>query len=237
MARKASKTKDEKKNKLGKGGGKSVKDKVTEESEKNKPPKFKFVCQKCGVCCETEKILITLSDLERWLSDNTIYRVMHLLQMVEDNGSYLIVLKKDDDGFCNLYHRDDKTCTIYETRPLSCQAFPLGYNGEHYVLRSNECIGLGQDGITKEQLKSIREAAYDGFNGLGQTKGLLPLLYGIIFNKLIEDSKVFMDKIKESGNEEDLQKIVEDFKTAQSDEEIDDIENTDDPIEDVDEEN
>jgi hypothetical protein len=116
---------------------------------------------------------------------------------------------------------------------LTCRAYPLRYNGEHYSLRSSDCIGLGQDGITKEQLKTIRDAASDEFNGLNQTQGILPLLYGIIFNKLIEDSKVFMDKLKESGNQEDLQKIVEDFKDLKNNEnnknedDIDNIDETD----------
>jgi Fe-S-cluster containining protein len=207
------------------------KEKAAYEGKNKKPPKFQFVCQQCGVCCEAEKISLTISDLERWLSDNTIYRVMHMLQMVEDGGNYSIIVKKDEDGFCNLFHRDNKQCTIYETRPLTCRAYPLGFNGEHYVLRSSDCIGLGQNGITKEQLKAIREAAFDEFNELNQTKGILPLLYGIIFNKLIEDSKVFMEKIKESGNEEDLQKIVEDFKDMKNDEK------TDKTAKDLDEEN
>ena len=52
--------------------------------------------------------------------------------------------------------------------------------------------------ITKEQLKSIRDAAHDEFTSLGQTKGLLPLLYGIIFNKLVEDSAIYF-QIELSG--------------------------------------
>ena len=104
-----------------------------------RPPKFKFECQKCGRCCKDETIYITITDLDRWVADNSIYRVIHLLNLDESTGELKVVLKKDDDGFCNLYHRDNKTCTIYYSRPLTCRAYPLGFNGKNYILRSKNC--------------------------------------------------------------------------------------------------
>ena len=102
------------------------------------PPKFKFDCQLCGLCCETETVYVTINDLDHWIKDNTIYLVMHLLDIEESEGKIKIYIRKDDDGKCNLYHRDKKQCTFYESRPIACRSYPLGYNGEKYYLKSKK---------------------------------------------------------------------------------------------------
>jgi len=173
-------------------------------TQENKPPKFRFVCQKCGTCCQSEDIIISIPDLTRWVVDNTIYRVMHLLKIIGEEGSYKIILKKDDDGYCNLYHSDNKLCTIYETRPLICRSFPLCYDGEKYKLKSKTCVGLEKDGMTKDQLKNIRDDAFEEYIAFRQINQVLPVLYGLIFTKLIEDSQEFMQKISDSENVKDL---------------------------------
>ena len=193
------------------GRGKKASDQPSTESEKQRP-KFMFVCQKCGKCCKDEKVQVSLHDLERWVSDNTIYRVMHLLQLVEEDGVFRVYLKKDDDGKCNLYHRDNKECTIYASRPLSCRAFPLGFNGEDYFIKSKKCIGLGKEGMTKDDLFQIRESAFEEFIGLRQIGNILPVLYGIVFNKLIADSQAFMDKLSETGDAKDLGELAKELK-------------------------
>lgn len=173
--------------------------KESNDNNSEKPPRFKFVCQKCGLCCKSENIIISIHDLERWANDNTIYRVIHMLKMVEDNGEYKIMLMKDDDGYCNLYHRDNKQCTIYDTRPLVCRSFPLMYDGDKYILKTMDCKGLNKEGMTKDQLISIREAAFDEFIAFRQMSQVLPILYGLIFNKLVEDSQNILKKM--SGKE------------------------------------
>ncbi len=182
--------------------GKKAKENV--QKDQNKPPKFKFVCQVCGECCGTESVTITITDLARWAADKTIYRVMHLLKLTDIDGNYKIELKKDDDGKCNLFHRDDKKCTIYDTRPLFCRAFPLGYNGEQYFLKGKYCIGLGKNGMTKEQLKLIRDYAFEEFIANRQSTDVFPIIYSIIFNKLLADSQAFMEQYSEAQKANDL---------------------------------
>ena len=55
--------------------------------------------------------------------------------------------------------------------------------------------------MTKEQLKEIRNSAFEEHASLQQLDIVFPLLYNLIFTKLIEDSKAFMDKLGETGEE------------------------------------
>jgi Fe-S-cluster containining protein len=186
----------------------------TDKTDDQAPPKFRFVCQLCGVCCESEKIPITITDIEHWVTDKTIYRVMHLLQLTEEEGVFSISLKTDDDGFCHMYHRDNKKCLIYDNRPLYCRSYPLEYDGDNYRLRSTECKGLNAEGMTKSELKSIRDSAYEHFIATQQSIGIIPVLYGIIFNKLVADSQQFMEKLsdEEGINVENLGELAKKLK-------------------------
>jgi len=175
-----------------------------QDTQDHRPPKFKFVCQKCGLCCKNETISITFTDLDRWVVDDTIYRVTHLLRIEEVDGKLKIILKKDDDGICNLYHRDNKNCTIYETRPIFCRAFPLGFDGENYFLKSTKCKGLNRGEMTKDQLKAIRSDAFDEHIAARQVDRVFPILQGLILNKLLEQSKELMDKISDAKQNEEL---------------------------------
>jgi Fe-S-cluster containining protein len=190
------------------------------KATKEGKPKFKFVCQLCGKCCGSEEIMVTLPDLERWMVDNTIYRAIHLLKYTEVDGKPAIILKRDDDGKCNLFHRDTKQCTIYETRPLFCQAYPLGFNGEQYYIKNKKCKGLGKEKMSKDELEAIRNSAFEEFVATRQLNNVLPIVYGIIFNKLIEDSQEMMEKMGEAGVGEQGKRSegVETIKSEDNDE-------------------
>ena len=169
--------------------------------DEQKPPKFRFECQLCGYCCGNETINITISDLDRWVADNTIYRILHLLKLDEAGGRFFLIFKKDDDGMCNLYHRDNKKCMIYDTRPLYCRAYPLGFNGENYYLRSKECVGLNKGKMTKEQLEVMRNSAFDEYIANRMSERVIPTLQRVIINTLLEQSKAFVDKLADSDEE------------------------------------
>ncbi len=171
------------------------------DKKSDEKPKFKFVCQNCGKCCETETILVSISDLERWVNDQTIFRVMHKLELQEIEENYKLVLIKDDDGKCNLYHRDNKMCMIYDSRPVMCRSYPLGFNGQEYFVKNNECKGLNKEDMTKEQLDTIRNHAFEEHIAHRQMDSVFPLLYSLIFNKLIKDSQAFMNKLGDSDGE------------------------------------
>ncbi len=192
-----------------KNKSKSTSKKSKKSDEK---PKFKFVCQKCGKCCETETIFISISDLERWVNDQTIYRVMHRLELQEIEGNYKLVLIHDDDGKCNLYNRDNKMCMIYDTRPVMCRSYPLGFNGQEYFVKNNKCKGLNKEDMTKQQLDTIRNHAFEEHIAHRQMDRVLPLLYSLIFNKLIKDSQAFMNKLADP-DEETKDTVTSDEKT------------------------
>jgi Fe-S-cluster containining protein len=197
-----------------KGKTKSGKtDKNDKQNEKNKPPKFKFECQKCGKCCKDETIYITIDDLDRWAADNSIFRVIHILQLDESTDQVRVLLKKDDDGYCNLYHRDNKTCTMYYSRPLTCRAFPLGFNGENYILRSKACPGLNKGTMTKELLKSMRDDAAKEFESNQQSNRVLKIIQTLIVTNLVEQSKAFMEKMSDVEGKEKTMETNEDLKS------------------------
>jgi len=179
---------------------------ATQATNNERPPKFKFECQLCGICCETETVYITISDLDHWIKDNTIYRVMHLLDIEESEGKIKIYVRKDDDGKCSLYHRDNKHCTLYESRPIACRSYPLGYNGENYYLKSKNCKGLNKGKMTKEELEKIRNEAFEEYIASQLSDRVIPMLRGIFVNKLLEQSQQFVDKLSEeqSDNEPDV---------------------------------
>jgi Fe-S-cluster containining protein len=170
----------------------------SDTGQEKRPPKFKFECQLCGKCCKNETINITLLDIDKWMADNTIYRVFHLLRFEENADNIQIFLIKDDDGYCNLFHRDNNKCTIYNERPLFCRAYPLGFDGENYLVRTKDCIGLNKGEMTKEKLETMRNFAFDEYIAKRQTDRVLPTVQRIIINTILERSQAFMEKLADA---------------------------------------
>ena len=166
-----------------------------------KPPKFKFECQRTGDCCRRENIAVNFSDLQRWISDQTIFRVIHYLKISLDGEVLQLQLTKSDDGYCNLYHRDNKACSIHYNKPLFCKSYPLGFNGENYIIKSRECTGLDKGTMTHETLKEMRNDAFEDFVGRRQTSELLPILQSIFFTQLAEESRRLMDELSPEEKE------------------------------------
>lgn len=179
-----------------------------DESNENKPPKFKFECQRTGDCCKRETVQISFNDLQRWVLDQTIFRIMPLINVVVDDDEFKLTLMVDDDGYCSLYHRDNKACSIHYNKPLFCKSYPLGFNGENYIIKSNECTGLGKGKMTKESLKEMRDDAREDYMGRTLTSDVLPVLQGIFYKQMADESKKFMDALPE----EDKEKLTKLFR-------------------------
>ncbi|MCK5561294.1 MAG: YkgJ family cysteine cluster protein [Thermoplasmata archaeon] len=165
-------------------------------------PKFKFECTRCGECCKTETVPVYICDLERWVTDQTIFRVLHVLDLEITGDSARLFLKKDEDGYCKLYHRDNKACTIQDNKPLFCKSYPLGYNGTNYVLRSKDCPGLKAESMDKELLTEMRDLAFEDFIAERQVTNVMPILQSIFYNKLIEESQKAMDKVQDTQDDD-----------------------------------
>ena len=175
----------------------------TQDEPDKSPPKFKFECIRCGECCKIETVPVYISDLENWVKDQTIFRVLHVLDLEVSEDLTRIVLKKDEDGYCKLYHRDNKACTINYNKPLYCKSYPLGYNGDNYMVKNKECPGLKAEKMSQEDLQAMRDEAFADFIAGRQVKQVLPLLQTIFYNKLLEESQKAMERMQEP--EDDLE--------------------------------
>ena len=101
-------------------------------------PKFIFRCQRCGRCCEMkEEIAIHMTDMERWSNEGLMYMVFPHISLVEDFQTFTIQMNIED-GICKMYDMEKKECTIYSSRPITCRAFPLKFNGKNYFIKDKE---------------------------------------------------------------------------------------------------
>lgn len=120
------------------------------------PKGIRFECQKCSRCCrhtEVRSRRILLSDLD-------ISRIETNLSLKRDNfaepiqNSYPFrFLMKMIDGKC-IFLDEDKTCKIYEFRPLICRCFPfwIEKKGNLFEFKaSSDCPGLGKGNALEEE--------------------------------------------------------------------------------------
>jgi Fe-S-cluster containining protein len=209
------------------------------ETEQQKA-KFTFKCTRCDKCClQRGPIPITMWDLELWARNGVVANFLPYLDIYNkpDGGLDLILKplatpKKEDDKAkaeplletpieelleekCPLYNKEQKKCLIYENRPLSCRTFPLEYDGKHFSIVDVECPGVGEEGMTKEELKEMRDTAKLMNYELTRMRIALPVLNQIISNNFM---RVLMQQQMEAlskMSEEDKAKLDEIFKKDQ----------------------
>jgi len=216
-------------------------EKDNEEEKKSKKSKFRFKCTRCDRCClERGPIPVTLWDLELWARKGVIANFLPYLEVYErPSGTVDLILKplpvqqkenseqSPEQAFqqtpledllnakCPLYNKDEEKCLVYENRPLSCRTYPLDYDGTHYSIVDVDCPGIGQEGMTKEELKEMRDTAKQMNYELTRIRIALPVLNQIISRNVMMD---LMQQNMEAMNkisDEDRQKLEEIFKSAQ----------------------
>ena len=192
---------------------------VPEVADKPKVPKFVFECQRCGECCKRD-FDIHIADIEQWIGSGSIYQMIPHMSLEGEYGSLRITFKKTDIGICPMLKEADAddaesvaVCTIYENRPASCRAFPLGYNGKNYIVVNKECPGLNNGSMTSESLQEMRDAARDNFEHSSSTRMLLPMLQGLFMEQFSRQSK----KSYEEMSDEDKKKLEEIFSKKSGD--------------------
>ncbi len=100
---------------------------------------------------------------------------------------------------CPLYRVSDKTCLIYENRPIYCREFPLEYDGKAFALSDEpDCPGVGQGPMSKEELQQIREDARICHGELRRMRISLPVLHQIISQNTIQ---AFLQQIARDSEE------------------------------------
>ena len=115
-------------------------------------------------------------------------------------------LKKDpEQTACVFFNEEANGCEIRYSRPLSCQAYPLEYNGEKFYVTTKDCPGVGQGEVTKEAVKEVRDLAEQAYKERGETYTALPAVYSIIMTQMIRQSTEAMQNL----SEEDRKKMDE----------------------------
>ncbi|KKN11432.1 hypothetical protein LCGC14_1026530 [marine sediment metagenome] len=216
-----------------------VEEEVSEEKPK---ARFTFKCTRINTCCSGRgPIPITLWDLELWAKNGVVANFMPYLDIYQktDGGIDLILkplppppkegeekdTKDPKDPFktvpieellnvkCPLYNQDDKKCLIYDNRPLSCRTYPLEYDGKNFIVVDADCPGVGVgEGMTKEDLKKMRETAKLMHYELTRIRIALPVLNQMISQKVMMDLMKQNMEAMSKMTDEDREKLDEVFK-------------------------
>lgn len=213
-----------------------------DKGEEEKPKaRFTFKCTKCNKCCAARgPIPITMWDLEFWARNNVLANFLPYLEIYNkpDGGSDLILKPlpppkkegeddaKPEDPFspvpieelldekCPLYNAEQKQCLIYENRPLSCRTYPLEFDGNKFSVVDVDCPGIGEEGMSKEELKEMRETAKNMLYELTRMRIALPVLNQLISKTFMMDLMKQQMEAMNKMSDEDKAKLDEIFKKS-----------------------
>ena len=221
-----------------------IKDNEKESVEEKPKARFSFKCTRCNNCCASRgPIPITFWDLEMWAKNGVVANFMPYLDIYQKPNSGIDLIlkplapppkegeeetsKKDPLGSvpieelldvkCPLYNKDDKKCLVYENRPLSCRTYPLEFDGKNFIVVDADCPGLGEEGITKEDLKEMRETAKVMHYELTRMRIALPVLNQLISQKMMMDLMRQNMEAMSKMSDEDRTKLDEIFKKDRED--------------------
>jgi Fe-S-cluster containining protein len=193
-------------------------------------PKYNFKCleQQCTtIDCHTRPTIdVTLGDLTRWTTQGYLMSILPgvSLKLPESEKDIISLemmrkpLKADPEKTaCIFFNEEANGCEIRYSRPLSCRAYPLEYNGEKYYLSSKDCPGVGQGEVSKEALQEARDLADQAFKERGSTYTALPAVYSIVMTQMIRQSTEAMQTL----SEEDRKKMDEIMSKSKSSEKED----------------
>ncbi len=113
------------------------------------PKDIRFQCQRCSRCCRhTElrgrKILLSDPDILR-IEKNLSLKRAEFAETIEGCYPFAFLMKMVDEK-C-VFLEEDKTCKIYELRPLICRCYPfwIEREGDLFVFKATpDCPGLGK---------------------------------------------------------------------------------------------
>ncbi|MCK5266101.1 MAG: YkgJ family cysteine cluster protein [Candidatus Thorarchaeota archaeon] len=193
--------------------------------------KYNFKCleQQCTTmaCHIRPTINVTLGDLTRWSTQGYLMNILPgvSLRMPESENDLISLelmrkpLKKDSEQTaCIFFNEEANGCEIRYSRPLSCRAYPLEYNGEKYYLSSKDCPGVGQGEVSKEALQEARNLADQAFKERGETYTALPAVYSIIMTQMIRQSSEAMQNLSEDDRKK-MDEIMSKPKSADDNDE------------------
>ncbi|MEM3587135.1 MAG: YkgJ family cysteine cluster protein [Candidatus Jordarchaeaceae archaeon] len=113
------------------------------------PEGVRFECQKCSRCCahtEVRSRRILLSDFDTLrIEKNLGLRRGEFADFIRDSHPFTYLMKMVN-GKC-IFLSEDKTCKIYEFRPIICRCFPfwIEKRGNLFEFKvSLDCPGIGK---------------------------------------------------------------------------------------------
>lgn len=227
---------DEKENQASKEEIKEEEPKKEPKKKKGKA-KFTFKCTRCDECCLGRgPIPLTMWDLELWAKNGVLANFMPYIDVYNkpDGGMDLILKplppenkrKKGEDvppeeAFkevsvqelldekCPLYDKGKSMCLVYENRPLSCRTYPLEYDGKNYSIVDLDCPGVGEPGMTKEELKEMKETAQKMHYELTRMRIALPVMNQIISQNFMKNLMKQQMEAMSKMSDEDREKLNE----------------------------
>lgn len=141
--------------------------------------KFVFECQEsadppCFKCCTGRVFNIYFEDLERWIKDQSIMRVFPQISVQIADNIPVLRFNFNEDGSCPMLV--EKQCSIAYSKPINCEAIPLGYNGNNFFVQYKECEGLGKGEMTKDRMEEMKSIAMKDHEAKTKTALLMPYL-------------------------------------------------------------
>ncbi|MBY8992038.1 MAG: YkgJ family cysteine cluster protein [Candidatus Lokiarchaeota archaeon] len=208
------------------------------EKEQEVKTKFTFKCTRCDSCCLSRgPIPITFWDLEMWAKNGVVANFMPYLDIYQKpDGSIDLILKplpppKEEEGAnlqqdpfatkpieellevkCSLYNKEDKKCLIYDNRPLSCRTYPLEFDGKNFIVVDADCPGIGEEGMSKEDLIQMRETAKTMHYELTRMRIALPVLNQIVSSNFMQMLMRQQMEAMSKMSDDDKSKLDEIFK-------------------------
>jgi Fe-S-cluster containining protein len=203
--------------------------------------KFTFKCTRSDKCCLSRgPIPITFWDLELWAKNGVVANFLPYLDIYnKPDGGIDLILKplppapkegeeeKPRDPFggiqiedlldvkCPLYNKEKKECLVYDNRPLSCRTYPLEFDGKNFTVVDVDCPGVGEEGMTKEDLKDMRDTAKQMFYELTRMRIALPVLTQLISQKVMMDLMKQNMEAMSKMSDEDRSQLDEILKKGQ----------------------
>jgi len=120
------------------------------------PKGIRFQCQRCSRCCahtevRSRRILLSDLDMSR-IEKNLGLKREGFAELIQDSHPFRYLIRMVDEK-C-IFLDEDKTCKIYEFRPLICRCFPfwIERKGNLFEFKaSSDCPGIGKGNALEEE--------------------------------------------------------------------------------------
>jgi len=121
------------------------------------PKRVRFKCERCAFCCgdtkyKVRRILLLKIEAE-YISKKTFMSIDEFARKIDGFEPYTHIMKKTEDSNCIFLK--DKTCSIYQIRPLVCRFYPFqlqNLEDNRYVFTyTDECPGIGKGPYLKKR--------------------------------------------------------------------------------------